>query len=96
MSDTVKVRKANRIIHVAAGRLNSYLAQGYDQIDENGKVIKGAIAGKRVPVAEYNKVVKENAQLKQELQALKEEHVKLLESVQGEPEKKSAKKTTKK
>lgn len=94
MSDTVKIRKANRIIHVAAGRLNSYLAQGYDQINEKGEVIKGATAGKTVPVAELNKVAKENEALRQENQQLKEDLVQALEEAKAE-DKPTPKKTKK-
>lgn len=69
--DVVKVRKQNRILEIPESRLNDYLQQGYDQIDEKGKVIKRATGGRTVSVAEYNKVVEELEKAKAELAKLK-------------------------
>ncbi|EZP77622.1 hypothetical protein H839_08314 [Parageobacillus genomosp. 1] len=69
--DVVKVRKQNRILDVPASRLEAFLQQGYDQIDEKGKVIRRATGGRTVPLAEYNKVVEELEKAKAELAKLK-------------------------
>jgi hypothetical protein len=69
--DVVKVRKQNRILDVPASRLEAFLQQGYDQIDEKGKVIRRATGGRTVPLAEYNKVVEELEKTKAELAKLK-------------------------
>lgn len=91
MSNTVKVRKGNKIRYVETGRLNAFLNQGYEQINEDGDVIKRATGGATVPIAKYNalleqvesagggddKLKKENATLKKENTALKAEIAKL-------------------
>jgi hypothetical protein len=69
--DVVKVRKQNRILDVPASRLDAFLQQGYDQIDEEGKVIRRATGGRTISVAEYNKVVEELEKAKAELAKLK-------------------------
>jgi hypothetical protein len=69
--DVVKVRKQNRILDVPASRLEAFLQQGYDQIDEKGKVIRRATGGRTISVAEYNKVVEELEMTKAELAKLK-------------------------
>jgi hypothetical protein len=67
-----KVRKKNRILTVNDNEVESFLKQGYDQIDEKtGEIIRRATAGKVVPVAEFNKVLEENAALKAEIDELK-------------------------
>lgn len=63
MSRSVKIRKKNRILHVEAGRLVGFLSQGYDQIDEEGNVVKRATGGRTVSLPEYNKVIDENEAL---------------------------------
>lgn len=85
MSDTVKVRKRNKVLNIPAGRLTSYLNQGYDQISEDGEIIEKATGGGTVSVAEYNKVVSEleelkqsgTEELKQEINVLKKENASL-------------------
>ena len=85
MAVGVKMRKGNRIIHVEEGRVNSFLAQGYDQINEDGKVTKRATGGRTVNIAEYNAVVAELEELKSggvekltaEIEALKKENATL-------------------
>ena len=71
-----KVKKANRILTVSETEVNKYLQQGYDQIDDKGKVIKRATGGRMVPIAEYNKVLEENEKLKAELEELKKKEKK--------------------
>ncbi|WP_261178849.1 hypothetical protein [Anaerobacillus sp. CMMVII] len=61
-----KIKKGNRILNVADGRLKSYLKQGYDQInEESGEVIQHATGGKAVSIGEYNKALAEIKKLKQ-------------------------------
>lgn len=51
-----KVRKKNRILTVNDQAVASYLKEGYDEIDNKGKVIKAATGGKTVTLGEFNKV----------------------------------------
>lgn len=71
------MRKGNRVIHVAEGRVNAFLAQGYDQVNERGEIIKRATGGRTVNIAEYNKVVEELEALKKENATLKAKIAKL-------------------
>lgn len=83
--DTVKVRKKNKIKVVNQNRVAVHLKQGYDQIDENGKIVKRATGGRTVSLAEYNKVLDELEELKktpadtsqEEIEALKKENATL-------------------
>ena len=85
MAVGVKMRKGNRVIHVEEGRVNSFLAQGYDQVSESGEIVKRATGGRTVNIAEYNAVVKELEELKAggvdklkaEIEALKKENTTL-------------------
>lgn len=65
----VKVKKENKVLYVPEDRLPYYLNEGYDQIDEDGKVVKRAVGGRTVSLAEYNRVV---AELEKTRVALKE------------------------
>ncbi|WJQ02863.1 hypothetical protein QT236_12545 [Geobacillus stearothermophilus] len=69
--DVVKVRKQNRILDIPESRLEAFLQQGYDQIDEKGNVVRRATGGRTISVAEYNKVVEELEKAKAELAKLK-------------------------
>lgn len=82
--DTVKVRKKNKIKVVNQNRVAAHLKQGYDQIDENGEIVKRATGGRTVSLAEYNKVLDELEELKktpsdiqEEIEALKKENATL-------------------
>ncbi|PEB52451.1 hypothetical protein COO03_11725 [Bacillus sp. AFS098217] len=77
MSNVVKVQKLNKTLHIDEGRLDSYLADGYDQIEEDGTIIKRATGGRNVSLAEFNQVVDENEKLKVENSKLKSEIAKL-------------------
>ncbi|WP_017728501.1 hypothetical protein [Halalkalibacterium ligniniphilum] len=96
-----KVKKGNRILNVDKDRVESYLKQGYDEIDESGKVVKHATGGKSVPVGEYNKLLEklaefesanteelknEIADLKAEVKKLKAENTKLLNENKAQQE----------
>ncbi|PIC65340.1 hypothetical protein CSV79_01585 [Sporosarcina sp. P13] len=77
MSKSVKIKKKNRILHVETSRLASFLNQGYDQIDDEGKVIKLATGGRAISLPEHNKVIEELDKAKQEIMSLKAEVKKL-------------------
>ncbi|PFA22343.1 hypothetical protein CN384_25805 [Bacillus thuringiensis] len=77
MSNVVKVKRLNKTLNIDEGRLDSYLLDGYDQIDEEGNIITRATGGRNVSLAEYNKVLDENDQLKEENKKLKSEVAKL-------------------
>ena len=72
MSNSVKIRKKNRILHVEKGRLNGFLIQGYDQIDEQGNVVVRATGGRTVSLPEHNKVLEELQSLKENQGAAEE------------------------
>lgn len=60
-----KLKKRNRILTVDNDRAQSYLNRGYDQIDENGKIIKAATGGKTISVAEFNNLKEKYEELKE-------------------------------
>ncbi|HDR3493878.1 TPA: hypothetical protein QCN73_005477 [Bacillus wiedmannii] len=91
MSNVVKVKRLNKTLNIDEGRLDSYLLDGYDQIDEDGKIITRATGGRNVSLAEYNGVlvekdalVVENDKLKAENSKLKAENSKLKKSEPAE------------
>lgn len=55
----VTVKKKNKVLNIEDTRLESYLMQGYDQVDKDGNVVEKATGGKTVSLSEYNKVVEE-------------------------------------
>lgn len=67
------VQKENRQLTVQDDIVASYLAEGYDQIDTEGNIVKRATGGRLVPLAEFNKVIEENEKLKAVVKDLKEE-----------------------
>jgi hypothetical protein len=75
--DVVRVKRQNRILSIPESRLNAYLQEGYDQIDEKGNVIRRATGGRTISVAEYNKVLDELEKAKKEIKSLKSEIAKL-------------------
>ncbi len=77
MSQAVKMKKNNRVLYVEKGRAASFLQQGYDQIDEEGDIIKHATGGRSVSLAEYNKIIDQNDRLETENKLLKAEVKKL-------------------
>ncbi|MCI0767431.1 hypothetical protein ORM34_18135 [Bacillus cereus] len=71
MSNTVKVQRLNKVLHIEKDFLPSYLNDGFDQITEEGKVIKRATGGRNVTLGEYNKALDQIEELKKELADLK-------------------------
>ncbi|EOP10447.1 hypothetical protein [Bacillus cereus] len=91
MSNVVKVKRLNKTLNIDEGRLDSYLLDGYDQIDEEGNIITRATGGRNVSLAELNAVlaekdllVIENDKLKSENSKLKAENSKLKKSEPAE------------
>ncbi|EJQ55097.1 hypothetical protein [Bacillus mycoides] len=91
MSNVVKVKRLNKTLNIDEGRLDSYLLDGYDQIDEEGNIITRATGGRNVSLAELNAVlaekdllVTENDKLKSENSKLKAENSKLKKSEPAE------------
>lgn len=68
-----KVKKSNRIITVEKSRVDGYLSRGYDQVNEEGEIIKRATGGKTISLGEHNKALDEKAQLEKEVEELKGE-----------------------
>lgn len=81
MSNVVKVKRLNKTLNIDEGRLESYLRDGYDQIDEQGNIVTRATGGREVSLAEYNKALDENDHLKEENKKLKSEVSKLKKEV---------------
>ncbi|WP_342515609.1 hypothetical protein [Sutcliffiella sp. FSL R7-0096] len=75
-----KMIKGNRILDVDAGRVEAYLKQGYNQVDDAGKIVKRATGGRSVSLQEHNKVLAELEALKgspsveKELEEVKKEN----------------------
>lgn len=82
MANLVKLRKGNRVINVDAQFLNNYLLRGYDQIDNDGKVIRYATGGKTVQINEYNKLVDELKEAHDYIKQLEKENEKLTKQLQ--------------
>ena len=59
-----RVKKNNRIVDVDRLYVDSYLKEGYDQIDTQGNIIKRATGGKIVSIQEHNRVLDELSKLK--------------------------------
>ncbi|PUV93935.1 MULTISPECIES: hypothetical protein [Bacteria] len=71
MSNVVKVKRLNKTLNIDKDRLDSYLLDGFDQINEEGKVIKRATGGRSVSLAEHNKALDKIEELEAELAELK-------------------------
>lgn len=71
------VKRANRVLTVSDEVVSSYLKDGYDEIDDQGEVIKRATGGRTVTLAEHNKVLEAIEDLKAENKKLKAENTKL-------------------
>jgi uncharacterized small protein (DUF1192 family) len=78
------VRKENRQLTVQDDVVESYLTEGYDQIDLEGNIVKRATGGRMVSLAEFNKVLSaleavDVEKLEQRIKDLQEE-IKVLEN----------------
>ncbi|PEP88610.1 hypothetical protein [Bacillus pseudomycoides] len=77
MSNTVKVKRLNKVLNIEKDFLASYLNDGFDQINEDGTIITRATGGRNVSLAEYNGVLSEKDTLVAENEKLKSENSKL-------------------
>ncbi|MCC2341866.1 hypothetical protein OCF13_26365 [Bacillus tropicus] len=57
MSNTVKVKRLNKVLNIDKDFLPSYLNDGFDQINDEGKIIKRATGGRNISVQEYNQAL---------------------------------------
>ncbi|PEM10767.1 hypothetical protein [Bacillus wiedmannii] len=71
MSNTVKVKRLNKVLNIEKDFLTTYLNDGYDQINDEGKIIKRATGGRNISVAEHNKALDKIDELEAELADLK-------------------------
>lgn len=66
----MKAVKNNKVYTIDETSKESYLAQGYDIVDESGKVIERSPQS-TVKYSEYEKVIAENKKLKAQVAKLK-------------------------
>lgn len=71
MSNTVKVKRLNKVLNIDKDFLPSYLNDGFDQINDEGKIIKRATGGRNISVQEYNQTLDKIDELEEEIAALK-------------------------
>jgi hypothetical protein len=71
MSNTVKVKRLNKVLNIDKDFLPSYLNDGFDQIDDEGKILKRATGGRNISVQEYNQALDKIDALEAELAELK-------------------------
>ncbi|MED0946185.1 hypothetical protein [Bacillus mycoides] len=71
MSNTVKVQRLNKVLHIEKDFLPSYLNDGFDQISEDGKIIKRATGGRAISVQEHNQALDKIDALEAEIAELK-------------------------
>jgi hypothetical protein len=71
MSNTVKVQRLNKVLHIEKDFLPSYLNDGFDKIDDEGKILKRATGGRNISVQEYNQALDKIDELEAELAELK-------------------------
>ncbi len=68
-SEIIRVRRANMTLRVPVDMKDSYLAQGYDVIGANGKILEHNT--KTVTPAEYKAALDKIARLEEELAKMK-------------------------
>ena len=71
MSNTVKVKRLNKVLNIDKDFLPSYLNDGFDQINDDGKIIKRATGGRNISVQEYNQALDKIDALEEELAELR-------------------------
>ncbi len=71
MSNTVKVKRLNKVLNIDKDFLPSYLNDGFDQINDDGKIIKRATGGRNISVQEYNQSLDKIDALEAEIAELK-------------------------
>lgn len=65
----MKAVKNNRVYTITEQQRKSYAVQGFDILDDGGKVLEHAV-GKTVPYAEHAALLAENEQLKAQIAEL--------------------------
>lgn len=79
-----KVVKKNKQLQVSEEKLDEFLALGYNQIDENGKVVKSGKPTTLPAYQEENRRLKaENTKLNKEVDKLKKEISELKRAAEG-------------
>ncbi|MGG0282920.1 hypothetical protein ABEY37_24940 [Bacillus pacificus] len=71
MSNTVKVKRLNKVLNIDKDFLSSYLNDGFDQINDEGKILKRATGGRNISVQEYNQALDKIESLEEEIADLK-------------------------
>ncbi|WMY18273.1 hypothetical protein P3F89_27525 (plasmid) [Bacillus tropicus] len=71
MSNTVKVKRLNKVLNIEKDFLPSYLNDGFDQINDDGKIIKRATGGRNISVQEYNQALDKIDELEEVIADLK-------------------------
>ncbi|PEE04602.1 hypothetical protein [Bacillus pseudomycoides] len=71
MSNVVKVKRLNKVLNIEKDFLPSYLNDGFDQINDEGKVVKRATGGRNISVSEHNAALDRIEELEAELESLK-------------------------
>ena len=71
MSNTVKVKRLNKVLNIDKDFLPSYLNDGFVQISDEGKIIKRATGGRNISVQEYNQALDKIDELEAEVAELK-------------------------
>lgn len=80
----MQVKKENRVLTISEQEKNYYLKQGYDVVEvKNGKfdVVEPATGGRTYSIAEYNAVVKERDDSKEQIAKLEAENKALKKQV---------------
>ena len=71
---TITVRRANVVLNISESQLGYYMSQGYDVIDETGKVIQASVPTDVGTLQKaYFDHVNEIEAMKEEIEALKTE-----------------------
>ncbi|MGE8057366.1 hypothetical protein ACQKOD_26480 [Bacillus mycoides] len=71
MSNTVKVKRLNKVLNIDKDFLPSYLNDGFDQINEEGEILKRSTGGRNISVQEYNQALDKIDALEAEIAELK-------------------------
>ncbi|MGH0601148.1 hypothetical protein [Bacillus mycoides] len=71
MSNTLKVKRLNKVLNIDKDFLTSYLNDGFDQINEEGEILKRATGGRNISVQEYNQALDKIDALEAEIAELK-------------------------
>lgn len=65
------MKRLNKVLNIDKDFLPSYLNDGFDQVNDDGKIIKRATGGRNISVQEYNQALDKIEELEEENAALK-------------------------